>query len=102
MTSSNTDEPRGLIMVLTGHGKGKTTAAIGLTVRAAAAKILAEFPHETDDHFLRAALPGESSTEVRQELLGRLEATTVELVVGSERLQARALRVDSVIPERIV
>lgn len=42
------------------------------TVRAAAAKILAEFPHETDDHFLRAALPGESSTEVRQELLAGL------------------------------
>ena len=42
------------------------------TVRAAAAKILAEFPHETDDHFLRAALPGESSTEVRRELLAGL------------------------------
>ncbi len=42
------------------------------TVRAAAAKILAEFPHETDDHFLRAALPGESSTQVRRELLAGL------------------------------
>ncbi len=42
------------------------------TVRAAAAKILAEFPHETDDHFLRAALPGESSSQVRRELLAGL------------------------------
>ena len=42
------------------------------TVRAAAAKILAEFPHETNDHFLRAALPGESSSQVRRELLAGL------------------------------
>ena len=42
------------------------------TVRAAAAKILAEFPHETNDHFLRAALPGESSSRVRRELLAGL------------------------------
>ena len=27
-------EPRGLIVVITGHGKGKTTTALGLALRA--------------------------------------------------------------------
>ena len=42
------------------------------SVRAAAAKTLAEFPHEADEEFLRRALPQEASERVRRDLLAGL------------------------------
>ena len=34
LTRLETKEPKGLIVVITGHGKGKTTTALGLALRA--------------------------------------------------------------------
>ena len=49
-----------------------TSSARLPSVRAAAAKTLAEFPHEADEEFLRRALPQEASERVRRDLLAGL------------------------------